>query len=820
MKNVFSTLIFCCLVIIAGAQFELSGTVYDANGNIPLPGATVRIENTNYGTTTDLNGIFKLKLPAGSYKLIVSFVGYKKAEKNFSMLDKNETIEIHLFPDLIEMASIEILSTRANVNSPMAITEIDKKSIEKVNLGADLPYLLDQTPSVVVNSDAGNGIGYTSMRIRGTDQTRINVTINGIPVNDAESQGVYWVDFPDLASSVNSVQIQRGLGTSSNGPGAFGGTVNIQTLNANEKASASVSNSFGSFNSRKHTLQIGTGKLARKKDDPNGAFFTFDSRLSWIASDGYIDRATSDLKSFYVAGAYHHQKHSLRLIAFSGKEKTYQAWYGVPKDSLETNRTFNPYTYKNETDNYIQSNYQLLYNFFPNKKWKGNISFHYTGGAGYYEQFKTADDIFGEGLLSYYGMDDVIIGTDTISSSDIIRQRWLDNDFCGTVYSVNYIPNNRLDILFGGGWNEYIGRHFGEVIWAQYFSNADINHRYYDDEAVKNDINNYIKINYWINDKVNAYADLQIRNVSYNFNGFDRDLNFVNQSINYFFINPKGGITVYLPKNQIIYASAAMGNKEPNRDDFTNSSPLSRPKNEQLTDIEAGYKISSLKFAASVNIYNMMYKNQLVLTGKISDVGAYIRQNIAESYRRGIELEAGFKIQNFTLSANATLSQNKINNYIEYIDNWDTWGQDSVIYNQTDISFSPSVIAGGKLEYTFSAGNSPLFFIYVRKERNKNDFTIALLPKFIGKQFIDNTSSDERMLEGYFVTDARISWDMKNVRKNNYINLNFILRNMFNNLYSANAWTYRYSSGGNNFTDYGFFPQAGINYMIGLTLGF
>jgi iron complex outermembrane receptor protein len=819
MKNVFFTLIICCLAIFANAQFEVTGTVFDYNGNIPLPGATVQIENSNYGTSTDLNGNFKFRLPVGSYKLIVTFVGYKKAEKNFSVLDKNETIEIHLLPDMIEMTSIEILSTRANTNSPMAISEIEKIEIGKVNLGADLPYLLDQTPSVVVNSDAGNGIGYTGMRIRGSDQTRVNVTVNGIPVNDAESQGVFWVDFPDLASSVNSIQIQRGLGTSSNGAGAFGGTVNIQTLNENEKASASLSNSYGSFNSRKHTLQIGTGKLARKRTDQHSSFFTFDTRLSWIASDGYIDRATSDLKSFYIAGAYHHQKHSLRLIAFSGKEKTYQAWYGVPKDSLETNRTYNPYTYKNETDNYIQSNYQLLYNFNPNKKWKGNISFHYTKGAGYYEQFKSADDIYGEGMLNYYGINDVIIGTDTITSSDIIRQRWLDNDYYGAVYSLNFSPNKRLDILFGGGWNEYKGRHFGEVIWAQFFSNAEINHRYYDDQAVKNDFNNFIKMNYWINEKINAYADLQIRNVKYNFNGFDGDLNFVNQTINYLFLNPKAGITAYLPKNQIVYASAAVGNKEPNRDDFTNSSPSSRPKHEQLTDLEAGYKISSLKFSASVNIYNMMYKNQLVLTGKINDVGAYTRQNIAESYRRGIEIEGGFKRKQVTIAANATFSQNKMNKYIEYIDNWDTWGQDSVIYDKTDISFSPSVIAGGKIEYTFSTANSPLFF-YVYKEQHKQELAFALLPKYVGKQFIDNTSSADRMLDGYFVMDARISWNFINIRKENYINMNFMLRNMLNNLYSANAWTYRYSTGGQNFTDYGFFPQAGMNYMIGLTLGF
>ncbi len=818
MKNFFLLVVAVLLNAISFSQFKVSGTVTESGTEAnPLPGANVRIENSNYGTSTDLNGNFSLNLPNGSYKIIVTYVGFKKAEKNFSVLDKNEELEIILIPDAFQLIALEVISTRISPNSAMTGSLVDSTHIAKNNLGMDLPYMLDQTPSVVVTSDAGNGIGYSGIRIRGSDPTRVNVTINGIPVNDAESQGVYWVDFPDLASSTNSIQIQRGAGSSTNGPGAFGGTVNIQTMNENEKAFTEISNSFGSFNSHKHTLKLGTGKLFLNNKNKENGYFNMDSRLSWIASDGYIDRAFSDLKSFYVSGGYFMKNSSVRLVAFSGKEKTYQAWGGVPKDTLETHRTYNPYTYKNETDNYVQSNYQLLYNFKLNPKLQGNVSLHYTKGAGYYEQYKS-DESFSD-----YGLSDVMIDSTLITSTDLIRRRWLDNDFYGTVYTLQYFPNNKWEFVIGGGINKYHGKHFGEIIWAQFSPQAEIGHQYYRDSADKMDINNFLKTNYWVTKNLNASVDLQVRNVKYSFNGFDRDLNFINQKSNLLFFNPKFGLTGYLPKNQIIYSSIAVANKEPNRDDFTASSENSRPKPERMIDIEMGYKFSSLKFMANLNIYHMQYTDQLVLTGKINDVGSYTRQNVAESFRQGIELEAGYKItKNFDFSFNATFSNNKILNYIEYIDNWDTWAQDSVIHPSTDISFSPSVIAGGSFNYRlkFNSDRPMLFGEFVQRDAVSNELEFSLLPKYVGKQYIDNTTSDEKMLDAYFVTDARLTFTRKRKDSGRYISFNFLLRNMFNELYVNNAWAYTYNFGGETYSEMGYYPQAGINYFIGLTLGF
>jgi iron complex outermembrane receptor protein len=821
MKFLFFLFSISLFANTLNAQFIVSGQI-NASGDL-LPGANIQILNTNYATSTDAEGKFKFKLAAGNYVLKVSYIGYKTVTHHFSVLNKDEFLNITLYEEAFHLNGLEVFATRVNPNSAMSSSSVDSASIAKNNLGMDLPYMLDQTPSVVVTSDAGNGIGYSGIRIRGSDPTRVNISINGIPVNDAESQGVYWVDFPDLASSANSIEIQRGVGTSSNGAGAFGGTVNILTSNENEKAFGEISNSFGSFNSHKHTLKMGTGKLF-KTNNKRTNYFSFDSRLSWIASDGYIDRAFSDLKSFYISGAYVSEKSSLRFVAFSGKEKTYQAWGGVPKDSLETNRTFNPYTYENETDNYIQSNYQLLYNFSISEKLKGNVSMHYTKGAGYYEQFKKSDDIYGDGLFSSYGLDNIIIGSDTITSTDLIRRRWLDNDFYGTVYSILYNLNQKWEFIFGGAYNKYDGNHFGEIIWAQYALNSNINQEYYRDAAQKTDWNNFLKTNYWISKSINAYVDLQIRNVNYQFNGFDRNLNVVNQKSSLLFFNPKFGITAYLPKNQVIYSSFSMANKEPNRDDFTSSSLNSRPKPESMIDLELGYKISSLNFMFNLNFYHMKYKDQLVLTGKINDVGSYTRQNIAESYRQGIELETGFKInQHFNFAMNATLSDNKILNYIEYIDNWDTWDQDSIIHAKTNIAFSPSVIIGATLTYSFKfSSNGNLFFIQPsnRGQNVNSEFNLALIPKYVGKQFIDNTSNTERMLEAYFVCDARITYTRKRTNSGRNLAFNFTLRNLFNELYSSNAWAYTYKSAGQLNSEVGFYPQAGINFLVGLTLGF
>lgn len=810
MKKIFVVFVFSFLLIQLKAQFTVSGTVKFESE--PLPGAHVKISGTELSLITNAEGKFSIKLKNGTYSIEISYLGHETIQSNFSVLDKDTELNYSMKQSTTQLAAMEIVYVR-KYNTAPSQTDLSQTDLSKANVGQDLPILLEHTPSVVTSSDAGNGVGYTGIRIRGTDPTRINVTVNGIPVNDAESHGVFWVDFPDLVSSVNSIQIQRGVGTSTNGSGAFGGSINIHTLNESEKPHAIIANSFGSFNTHKHTLNFGTGHLKGTNRDN---YFSIDGRLSMIKSDGYIDRAFSDMKSYYISSAYHKRNSNLRFVVFSGKEKTYQAWGGVPRDSLETNRKYNPYTYEDETDNYIQTNYQLLYNFKIRNKLKGNLSFHYTKGDGYYEQFKEGES------FSDYGLTNIIIGSDTLTETDLIRRRWLDNDFYGTVFSLDYNVNEKLMFLFGGGWNQYDGKHFGEIIWAQYSSNSNIREKYYDNNAIKTDWNVYTKASYWIGKKINLIADLQIRNIDYEFLGYDNNLNNVTQTDQLFFFNPKFGLTFYLNSSNLFYSSVAVANKEPNRDDYTQSTPNSRPRPEKLTDIEFGYTRTSYRWLSKLNFYYMNYKDQLVLTGKINDVGAYIRQNIEDSYRAGVEMEVGFNLNDaFTISANATLSQNKISQYIEYIDNYDTWLQDSVIHTNADIAFSPNVIIGANLNYKLKLSQCGSRFFYVPvSKRRLTELNFSALPKFVGKQFMDNTSNDNRSLDAYFVTDFRVTMNISNKDTKRFLNFNFVLRNAFNELYANNAWTYSYIYGGEQYTDFGYYPQAGINYMIGLTFGF
>ena len=671
----------------------------------------------------------------------------------------------------------------------------------------------------MTNSDAGAGVGYTGIRIRGSDASRINVTVNGIPINDSESQGTFWVNMPDLASSTSDIQIQRGLGTSSNGAGAFGASINVSTLESNPNAYGVISNSFGSFNTIRNSIQFGTGLINNK--------FVFDGRLSNIQSEGYIDRAASDLKSYYLSGSYVGEKSLIKAVTFSGQEKTYQAWNGVPTNYLDTNRTFNPYDYKNEVDDYQQTHYQLHYVYNANKNFKVNAAMHYTRGLGYFEQYKGAN--FNSTLnygsqedLADYGLEDVITpGGDTISSTNLIRRRWLDNHFYGAVMSAEY-KTDKLSLVLGGGANQYIGDHYGEVIWSEYASNGELGHRYYENDATKNDFNVYAKLNYYINDKLSVLGDLQGRMVSYTFIGFDNELKNVAQTVNLTFINPKAGVNYAINDNQNVYGYFGLGNKEPNRNDFTNSTPNSRPQSEQMMDIEAGYRVKKDKFYANVNLYAMEYSNQLIVTGELNDVGAAIRQNVPVSFRRGVEVSGGVQLhKRVQWSLNATLSTNKIEQFNEYVDNWDTGDQIEVIHENTDIAFSPSVIAGSQLAYT------PI-------KTDKSQLEIAFVTKYVGDQYIDNTQSEYAKLAGYVVNDARVTYKIK-TKLIKEISLNAWVRNLFNEQYVANAWNYRFQSSGGSYGDAyevpegdgtdrysltGLFPQAGINFFFGVTLKF
>lgn len=704
-----------------------------------------------------------------------------------------------------QLDEVNVNALRASEKTPMTFTNLSEEEIDQQNLGQDLPYLLSTMPSVVTTSDAGAGVGYTGFRVRGSDPTRVNVTINGIPLNDSESQGVWWVNMPDFASSVENIQLQRGVGTSTNGASAFGATINLKTGGLNSNAYALTNNTIGSFNTLKNNIEFGTGLLNGK--------FTFDGRLSRITSDGYIDRATSDLKSFYLSGAYYGNDKVLKGIVFSGKERTYQAWNGVPLNYLDNDslRKFNSYTYENEVDNYGQTHYQLHYTKQVNSNSNYNLSLHYTKGAGYYEQYKASEP------FSDYGFSEIIIQDDTINETDLIRRKWLDNDFYGTVFSYNTSIDN-VDLTFGGAWNTYTGRHYGEVIWAQYASDSELGHIYYDNDATKDDFNVYTKLNYQYNDKLNLYADLQRRTIDYTFIGFDQEGNSVEQSANFDFFNPKFGIFYQMDQKRSAYASFAVANKEPNRNDFVESSPESRPKHETLFDTELGYKMNRNKFQFGINAYYMVYENQLVLTGQINDVGAYTRTNIDYSERKGIEVEAAYLIsEKLKWLGNATFSENKIANFTEYVDNWDTWGQETIHYEDTEISFSPDLIWASTFSYQLN-----------------NNLNAQFISKYVGNQYIDNTSSEERMLEAYLVHNARLSVNI-NSKVFKTAKITFQVNNLLEEKYSNNAWIYRFISDGydprpddpyvnaNSEGGYdmaGYFPQAGRNYLLGISLGF
>ena len=780
------------------AQFSISGTVIDADeqalpgkslSGSSLPGAAVTIEGTYMGTFTDASGAFRLtNLKPGPVSVRVSLLGYEPRTQTVN-LTQNATLLVLLKKAAIAVDEVVVSATRANQKSAIAYTDVSRRDLDKLNLGPDIPQLLNFTPSVVTTSDAGTGVGYTGIRIRGSDATRVNVTLNGIPYNDAESQGTFFVDMPDFASSVSSIQIQRGVGTSTNGAGAFGASVNIQTNKLATEPYAETNLSAGSFGTRKVNVLAGTGLLQNH--------FVLDARLSKIYSDGYIDRAFADLKSFYLSGGYYTGKSFVRFNVFSGQERTYQSWGGVPESLLKTNRTFSPYTYDNETDNYQQDNYQLIASHELSRKWRLNTSFFYTKGKGYYEQYRPDDE------FSSYGLPNVVIGDSVVERTDLIRRRWLDNDYYGTVFSLDYTGFGKLTANIGGGWNQYKGGHFGEIIWSRVAGNTNIRDRYYDDNATKTDFNLYAKAFYQLGAKLNGFADVQVRTVGYSFLGFNSQLQNVQQTANLTFFNPKAGLTYVLNNRNTVYASVGVGHREPNRDDYTQSTPASRPKAERLIDYEAGYKLQTTGLAFTANAYYMNYRNQLALSGQLNDVGAANRVNIPVSYRAGLELEVGSRLaRNLRWNVNATLSRNKVRNFTEYVDNFDTGSQESQQHRETDISFSPSVISGSQLLFTPAKG-----------------LELGLLSKYVGKQYLDNTSNENRKLNPYLTNDIRLIYMIK-PKFAQEIAVTLLFNNVLNELYESNGATYPFISEGKVVNDNYYFPQAGRNVLVGLRVRF
>lgn len=799
MKSFFVMAMALLFTLFVHAQATLSGRITDAF-NEPLIGANILIINLERGAATDVDGTYRLDdLPPGAYDVRVSYIGLATFTKTITLLNGNNEWNVQLQRQDFSLDELIVKATRAGRTTPMTYVNLGTAELEPLNLGQDVPFLLQWTPSTVVTSDAGAGVGYTGIWIRGSDPTRINVTINGIPYNDAESQGTFWVNLPDFATSTNDIQIQRGVGTSTNGAGAFGATINLNTSKLRPEPYADINATAGSFNTRKGNVMFGTGLLNNK--------FTIDGRLSRITSDGYIERAASDLSSYYISGAMVGEKSMLRLNVFSGHEVTYQAWNGVPPDLLSNRQTrrFNSAgtekagePYDNEVDNYRQTHYQLLYNHQVSRYWNVNTALHYTRGLGYFEQYK-ANQAFAD-----YNFNSPVVNDAPITHTNLIRQLWLDNHFYGAVYSLNY-TKNRVDALLGGGWHIYQGDHYGKVIWAEFAPN-ELGDYYYFNDARKGDFNMYTKLNYALSTSWNAYLDVQYRRVDYTFLGFNNDLQNVTQSDELHFMNPKAGI-LYERDNTHFYASFAVANREPNRNDYTESTPATRPRPERLYNTEIGWRQTWKKAAFGANVYHMYYRDQLTLNGQINDVGAFTRVNIDRSYRLGLELMGGLELlPTLRLDGNATFSRNQIQYFKEFIDSYDAdfnwFTQEIREHRNTNLSFSPNVIAGIELSW------QPL-----------RPLQMTLSNKYVSRQYIDNTSDVNNVINAYTFTNARLRyvWQPRSAKE---IAATLLVQNIFNTLYETNAWSYRYVYDGAPALDQGFYPQAGTNFLLGLSIGF
>ncbi len=833
MKQVGVIIILFFMSQILFAQQTITGTVKNKQGEA-LIGANVFIKQLNKGIATDSKGSFSFTgLSFNNYSFVVSYIGYKSLEKQITK-DNLHNIEFILEFDNFLSEDVIVTATRAGDKTPMAITNMGIKEIENNNSGGDVPYLLSTVPSLVETSESGIGVGFTSMRIRGIDPTRINVTINGIPYNDSESQGVYWVNLPDFASSVQDIQIQRGVGTSTNGAGAFGATVNLRTKMVHHDAYAQLNSSYGSFNTFKTNIQVGTGLINNH--------ISFDARLSKVQTDGYIDYSFSNHESYFVSGTYYSEKTLIKANVFRGDERTGISWWGIPEDLLETDRTYNPagqYTdlagnekyYEDQTDNYIQTHYQLLLSHEISKNLNLNFALHYTKGKGYYEQYKESDDLEDYNLpnitigdtVMYIGNNELIFPDSTISSSDIIRRKWMDNDFYGFTYSINY-SLKKVDLTFGGAWNKYDGDHYGTIIWSEFGSDMSKDHEWYHNNGTKTDFNIYGKLNYNILSDLYLFGDVQYRTVSYKMSGIDDDLKELALSESYNFINPKVGIFYDINTNLSSYLSLAVANREPTRSDFKEAmgDESAMPKPETLYDFELGGNYKTRNYFLSINLYYMKYKDQLVNTGQLSSVGYAIQTNVDDSYRLGIEIMSSYKINNkLRWDANATLSSNKIKNYIEYSDYTDTTGTNSdkdpeYLGNlprnlgTTNISYSPEIV-----------------FTNIISIKPVKQVEISLISKYVGKQYFDNTSDNNRMLDPYFINNLKLSYT-PSAKFAKQINFYVQVNNLFNVEYASNAYGGNYYYGVADPAKYKtqgqegswayYYPQAGINILGGISI--
>jgi iron complex outermembrane receptor protein len=786
------------------AGSALKGKVSDEKGN-PLAGAGVSVINTFLGTYSGMDGTYNIKVPGdGIYSLKFSFTGYETVIQEINVTGTG-VLNVTLVPKLMMTEEVIVSATRAGNRTPVAYTNVGSETIRQLNNGQDLPFLIGLTPSLVETSEAGAGIGYTSLRIRGTDGSRINVTIDGIPLNDAESQQVFWVDLPDLASSVDNIQVQRGVGTSSNGAGAFGASVNIETKSPDNVAYAEISSIAGSFNTYKNVVKAGTGLLADR--------FAFQLRFSNLLSDGYIERTGSDNRSAYISGTYRTSRSLLKTNIILGEEHTGISWWGVPAEMLSINRRYNPAGeyedesgnkkyYDNESDNYKQNHYQLIYTLKLNRYTNFHTALYYTFGEGYYEEYRE-DQPFSE-----YGLPSIILDTTEITSTDLIRRKWMSNDFYGMVYSLKF-SKEKIDAVFGGGMNVYDGNHYGKIIWMRNAGNAGKDYQWYLNKAHKGEFSMYGKIDYKFSDKISGFGDLQYRHIYYNMYGPDDDLRDISQSHLFNFINPKGGLFFSPGSNQDAYISFSVANKEPTRSDFKDASgdKNATPTSETLFDTEAGYNLRTDKANVGFNLYGMIYKDQLVPTGELSNVGYPIMTNVKRSYRVGLELTAGLKpADRLDWNLNMTISRNKILGFMEYYLDYNTSDWTSQYKNKNlgtvDIAYSPSITGSSNMVFHVS-----------------NHVKFHLVSKYVGKQYFDNTMNADRMIDPYLVNNIMIDYS-PDIQKIKNADFQLLINNVFNNKYESNGYGGNWYEDGLEKTWSYYFPQAGINFLIRFSLKF
>ncbi|MCF8239120.1 MAG: TonB-dependent receptor [Saprospiraceae bacterium] len=804
-----SILLYLSTVAQGQALLTMEGQVLNELDQ-PLVAAAYQIVNGPGGITDD-QGRFIISLPpADSVELRIRYLGYQSWIQTI-ILPASAPVIIRLQPSIYALQTLELIGTWAESDAPFTVSQMTAEDIEPLNMGQDIPYLLRYTPGVVSTSDAGTGIGYTGIRIRGSDPTRTNVTINGVPVNDAESQAVFWVNMPDLISSVDHVQVQRGAGTSTNGAGAFGATINLQTQTLRTEAYGGLSTSVGSFGTRRATLEAGTGLLKEH--------WTMDTRWSMIESDGYIDRATARLRSFYTALAWQDDRTLVRLLAFSGKERTYQSWWGTPQSRLDneeeamlihaanngltpgqthnlltSGRTYNYYEYENEVDQYGQDNIQLQFSRALNDHLRINATAHYTHGEGYFEQFRLQDE------RSAYGLGPVIVGQDTISTTDLVRRRWLENDFIGGVANLRY-ESSRFKVHLGGAWNIYQGDHFGRIIWAEYAQGIQPDHEYYRGDATKTDGNVFLKADWQVARDWRLFGDLQVRQVDYRTSGVDNDLRSYDVKEGLTFFNPKGGVTWAARPDVEVYGSVAVANREPSRSDYVDAPELAHPRPERLVDFEVGSRISWKGWHWNVNGYWMDYTDQLVPTGALNDVGATLKTNVPDSYRLGVEIEAAGDL-GFGLGYKGSLgiSRNRIPLFEEIIYDYTSGFEEVRIeHRDVDIAFSPEWVYSHQLSWDGWKG-----------------FGLIWMSQLVGKQYLDNTSNEDRSLKSWSVQDIQVHW-ARQIKGIGEIQVRFQVNNVLDELYSSNGYTYSYIYG-DPVTENFYYPQAGRNWIAGVSV--